>query len=345
MRVGVLLAFLTFLPFLGEAPGTAQQEIKRGEPFCYAFLKGDASIGHDLYINCGAGKERITTGKDVWDFAVATDASALALWRQRGTQQLFRLGEKGLRPSSVGPRMEIEVVSLDPHFHRRWSGLGDGPTVMDASCGTILATENDIRLLPSGRFSKTRTTYDVLSGKVLSYEPYQTFLCSSDSKVIVGNVGTDLRVLMAGWPPQRQIVEAPANNIVYVYAISPNGQYVAYVAEDLCVEDHGRTLGCTGPSGTLPRRVSVSNSMDVLMDGGTGQTQRCFLDASRRKVSFEPLPGYEEEECLGVAYWRPGNKAAQVLEMFGTNPQWITPEAAAALRAWRSHEKSSGGSK
>lgn len=68
---------------------------------------------------------------------------------------------------------------------------------------------------------------------------------------------------------------------------------------------------------------------------GTGE--RCYFDAAGN-VSLKSPSRYDDvEECIGVSYWQPGDKSLQLLESWGSNPQWITSVAAAGLRAWRDH--------
>ena len=296
----------------------AQERSDVPHSLCYAFLKE-----RDLYVNCGAKAERITAESDIADFAVAMDGAAVALVKEHGT-------EKSMDGHDI-PRRDIELVMLKPGFQRRWLPRVEGSPGVEASCGTILAVWGGIWSRPSGGFKVDWTARDAFTGKEVRYDGYFDFVCSSDRKTVVGCINSDARILMSGVPPRLQVMEATANEIVIPYNISPNGKYVAYVANELCVASHERTLGCLQWSGTRPGEVSVSDSMGVLLDGGTGQTHRCFFNAAGQ-LSFKPLPGYSKEvECMGVALWRPGDKTAQVLEMFGWSPQWITPEAAAAL--------------
>lgn len=324
--VGLLLVLATFG---GASLGKGQTD--RGEPLCYAFLKGDNLYAKaDLYLKCGGKPERITTEKDIRDFAVAADGSALALSRQTGT-------EKSDEGDDI-PRVEIELVSLNQDFRSHWCPRDEGNTELEASCGTVVAVSH-ASWGPSGGFRRVDTARDALTGKLLSFDPYLTFRCSSDRKAIVGHINTDRRVLMAGLPPQRQVVRAPAGSIVAPYDISPDGHYVAYVTNALCVDDNGKNVGCVRGWGTYPERISVSSSMEILLDGGTGET--CFQDP-RGHWSVNHQRGYDDvEECTAVSYWRPGRTKLEAIEMFARDPQWITPEAAAALRAWRSHLVSS----
>jgi hypothetical protein len=332
--VVLLLFLLALIPSALRQLWPVERSTVRQAP-CYAFLKGDAFIDSDLYVTCKGKTERITNGGDICDFAVAGDGSALALLRHRGI-------EKGVdvdgNPVDVA-RKEIQIVSLEPAFQRRWSARDEGNAELVSSCGTVLAVSHAI-WGPYGGFKQIHTTRDVLSGKPLSFAPYLTFRCSSDHRAIVGQISTDRRLLNSGFPPQRTIIEAPKSSIVALYDISPDGQYVAYVTDALCVDKNGKNLGCVSGWGTYPQKISVSDSGGVLFDGGTGE--RCYFDTAGNS-SPNSLPGYADmEECMGISYWRPGDKGPRVLEIPGRNPQWITLRAAAALRAWWSHENASG---
>jgi len=326
-----LITLVITLSLVGFSPDASA---KPPTQLCYAFLKGDVNTHSDLYVTCGGKRERITKNQDIWDFAVAGDGSALALLRHRGTEKGF--GSNGM--AIAIPHREIEVVSLKPDFQRRLSPRDPGNPELESSCGTVLAVSHAVSVAPSGGISEV--TRDALSGERLSYEPYYDFRCSSDRKSIVGYLDLHRRVLKVGLPPVRLIVEAREHSIVGPYDMSPNGRYIAYVTDALCVDDDGKNLGCVRGWGTYPQKISVSNSGDVLFDGGSGEP--CYFDGVGR-VSLKTLPGYDDiEECTAVSYWRPGEKERQVLEIIGWSPQWITPEAAAALRAERSHENPFG---
>jgi len=313
---------------LGEGSPIEQSSLR--EAPCYAFLKANAFTDSDLYVTCKGKIERITNEKDLGDFAVSSDGTAVGLLRHRGREK----GSDSYGTPVDLPHQEIEVVSLDPGFQRRSCPRDEGNTELDASCGTVLAVSHAM-WGPSGGFKQVHTTRDTLSGKRLSFDPYLTFRCSSDRRAIVGHINTHRRLLEAGLPPQRVIVEAPKSSIVDPYDLSPDGQYVAYVTNALCVENNGKDLGCVQGWGIYPQKISVSNSGAVIFDAGTGET--CYLDAAGN-FSLKSLPGYDDvEECIGVSSWRPGDKRSQVLERLGRNPQWITPQAAAALRAWRDY--------
>lgn len=284
---------------------------------CYAFLKGNAYQASDLYVTCGAQDERITKLGDIWDFAVATDGSVLALRRQRGTEK----GKDGYgRPTDI-PHFEMEVISLKPGFERHWSPV-DGDASLYPYCGSILAIAQEVHVASEKPAYETYRTDNVLTGKPVTLPPYVAFGCSSDGKTVVGYLEGDRRALWAGLPPRRRIAREETQYSIVTYGVSPDGQYVAYTTlQSLCADKNGENLGCVRGSSA---KISVSDRGGVLYDSGTGET----------------CAGWE---CTGVFYWPAGTTEAKPIEPVGWRAQWITPEVAAALRAWRSHEYAPNG--
>lgn len=307
--VGLLL-FASMSPGLGQIQLRAKHVSAIPDSFCYAFL-----LRADLYTHCGGETYRITRTGDVLKFALSTDGSTLALWRYTS----------GKRPSDR--RAAIQIVSLVPNY--RTVTRKAGSTGLFASCGTIL----ELALEPGA--TMRHSSWDAVTHTRLSYPPYKTFRCSSDRQTIIGIMDDGRTVLKAGFPPQRVIVRAQGNFPVFTYDVSPAG-HIAYLAKDLCVERGVRSIECVAVRGTYPDKISLSDSMGVLYDGGLASGETCYFDASGR-WSLKHLPGYDEEdECVGVGYWRPGSTPT-MLEMFGSYPQWINAQAAAALRSWRSY--------
>jgi hypothetical protein len=277
----------------------------------------------DLYIACEGKHERITSRGDFRDFAVSLDGSTLALLRQLGKQKV-RDSEGFL--VTIHRYEKIQVVSLKPGFQTRWFPQVEGNVSLRSSCGTILAVgwSTYISRPPS---SWTYKTYNVLTGQPLGLPPYAAFACSADGKSVVGILDAERKALWAGMPPQRRTATARGAGGVAPFDISPNGRYVAYFyllvggTQGLCLERDGEDLGCV-PSDS-PEKISVSDWGGVLYDGGTA----------------EACP---EGACQGVYDWQAGAGQPQVVEPHGWRAQWITPEIAASLRAWRSDENASG---
>lgn len=300
---------------------------------CYAFLKGNAYQASDLYTACEGENKRITTTGDVWDFAVAADGSALALRRPRGTEQVYDVDH---RPIKV-PHFEFQVVSLKANFQARWTSLGGKGSLdphfatilavgsLHPYCGTILSVERHF-WDPSLAREVSYDVYDPLRDQPLTMPPYIAFGCSSDKKAVLGYLDADLHALWTGLPPKRKI-EPPAHvGIILPFDISPNGQYIAYAFEPadsaLCVDKDEERVGCLRGLSSSAAKVSVSDTGDVLYDGGTGETCNGW-------------------QCMGIFYWRPGSEKPEILQPVGWFAQWISPQTAAALRAWGSRVRTS----
>jgi hypothetical protein len=312
------LAVVAFVAFLARGAAGAQREAAPPPTLCYGYV-----YYWNLFVTCKGQTEQVTRSNDVDDFAVASDGSAVALSRRLGMK---RRPSKGYNI----PEAQTELVSLKPDFQWRWLTLGSGGGSLQSSCGTILAIVQGPHL--------SEETYDVFTGVRLRYDPYTTFLCSSDRSTIVGHISPDRHSLMTGLPPSRQIAHSK-DHIVAPYDISPNGQNVAFLSVEghsLCVENEGKNLACVNVVWT--ERISVSDSMGVLF---TYETAMYFDRAGH--WSKHQLPGYNDFNlCIMLFYWRPGNKEPQELQIYGRNAQWLTPESATALCAWGDRGRSSG---
>ena len=314
-----LLASMVLLLLAGDLTWISAQAVQ-SPPLCYAYLNGNDHQASDLYIACQGKHDRITKLGDIFDFAVAVDGSAMALWRQRGTERGYDSHQRPIRL----PLFQIQVVSLKPGFQTQWFPPVEGNVWLHPWCGAILAVarRDYIGRPPS---SWTYKTYNVLTGQPLSFPPYKTFACSADGRTVIGYLDGDRQGLWAGVPPQRRIAHAASPDAgPSMFDISPNGRYVAYGPptsfSGFCVDEDG-SWGCAPAE---PIKVSISDSGTALFDEGTGKT----------------CGGWP---CTGVLRWQAGTSQADVVEPVGWLPQWITPEIAASLRAWRSHENTSGG--
>jgi len=103
-------------------------------------------------------------------------------------------------------------------------------------------------------------------------------------------------------------------DVPQTFDISPNGEFVSYFAllsgnfgrYDLCVVQIPGSRRCVRDRG---ERISVANNGDVI-----------FWSAG--------------EAMSDIRYWRLGSPKTVLLEKGASNPQWITPAAAAALHEW-----------
>jgi hypothetical protein len=207
------------------------------------------------------------------------------------------------------------------------------PTELQPSCGTVLSVTWE----PSIK-NGLGLAYDVLTGQRVEFDPYKDFRCSSDRKVVVGWENPDHKILKVGTSAERTLYAA-AKNEPLVYDVSPNGEYtvyntIEYAKGKLCLIRTGEETRCIEEGCGIS--LSVSDSGAVLI--GTAAAQVCYYKDSNH-FSPTPRPGYTETDgCPAVDYWNPRDKSSSLVESLGRNPQWITPDAAAALRAWRSHE-------
>jgi hypothetical protein len=311
----VLLPSLLALISTALGEEAAIQQASASEAPCYAFQNNG-----DIYVSCQGRKEKVTDGGTVIGFAVARDGSSVVLNRHK-----FRVQGEGSVEQTPD---RVEIISLEGDFPTRtlpgmrWHRLVP-------SCGTVL-----VFAPPQGSSAQ-----DLLHGSRLCFEDYVHFRCSADRSVVAGVTAANREVLKTGVPPQRQIVAAPPQHGRILYDVSPNGRFVGYYwAGELCVSerDGGRT--CIHFANSHDR-LSVSDSGEIVLDVGTGET--CYF-RDMWHGSLEPLPGYDEgDECMGVGYWKPGERAPRILERLGRNPQWITPRAAEALFAWHSRTENS----
>jgi hypothetical protein len=81
-----------------------------------------------------------------------------------------------------------------------------------------------------------------------------------------------------------------------------------------------------------PARISVSDSGEVILLSDTGK--ECFFKDGEH-YSVAPRPGYDERDaCPQISTWHVGDNKLNLVEDLGGHPQWISPEAAKALRDW-----------
>ena len=308
----LLPSLLAVIPgALGEGSPIEQSSLRPAP--CYAFQHNG-----DVYVSCQGRRGKVTEGGTVVDFAVARDGSGVVLNRFKFTIQPD--GAAKFTPDRV------EVILLSRDFEIR--------TLPDMwlyslvpSCGTVLLF----------RFQEESPAQDLLRGGLLSFGGYTYFRCSANRMVVVGESAANRKVLKIGVPAQRQIAGGKPLSGPFLYDVSPSGRYVAYCDGELCVTKPDGRPQCIRFVNSHDR-VSVADSGEVIFDMGTGE--RCFY-RDMWHVSLEPLPGYEGDECSGVGFWKPGDKAPTILERLGRNPQWITPRAAEALFAWHSRTQKS----
>jgi hypothetical protein len=302
----------------------------------YAFL-----LGGDVWIAYEGQKLQMTKLDDVEDFAVSSDGTVLVLERQlTDRQEIARVPLPAQNRSWYAFSPEVlQIVSLKGEHHTLLRAL-DGNTALEASCGTVLAMTGD----PTEKRPFPSVVRDVKTWEPVVFDAYRDFACSSDRGAVVGVTGGPDRVLMAGNPPNRELLKAGRYQCL-LYDISPNGRYVAYSPDGttfaygpgakrngkLCVAQGAGRPTCVDTE--VDRfRLSVSDSGEVLFVRFTEQA--CHV-RDQWHASLEPRPGYTEGDiCMALFYWRPGGGDPIEVDFLGLYPQWLSPGAASALLEW-----------
>jgi len=280
------------------------------DSLCFAY-----EYSGDVYLQCKGRTDRMTLLKNVDSFAIAPDGSSFAVIRGNRT---------------------LEVASTQLGSRPRAAKL-DSNSELYASCGTILRLSQDPSLLIIPRAPSLGgmlgIVHDVLSGQRLTYPPHRVFRCSADRSVLAGTTDPYRSVLMEGYPPQREVARSPDEGFSFDYDLSPDGRFLAYgIASSLCVERQGSRIGCFSELAG-PGRISVSNSGTVLF--GSYFNRTCHYGPGDR-ISFDPIPGeIESGECYAIMLWTPPDKKPTVLKLGAGEPQWISPETASKLIAWK----------
>ncbi len=177
----------------------------------------------------------------------------------------------------------------------------------------------------------------------MTLPPFDDFRCSQDRAVVMGNSAR--RIITANKKLSTeetlsQCVRPVGGGCEPGFDVSPNGRFVSYLTDGpgICVKDEAQPPRCVHHVSTLDR-LSVADDGRVLF---TNNVDRACSYKDTFHSSLEPLPGYQAgSECGAAFLWQPGDEQPQVLELMGRAPQWITPQAAEALRGWaKRHAKS-----
>jgi hypothetical protein len=251
----------------------------------------------DLIVVCQGRTTRITHRGDIEHFAVSDESSSLAYT----TSRIIR--RDAVSATAV---YTATVVNLKTAETKQVIGV----TGVVSSCGGILT--NQVGQLPG--------TQDIVTGQEVSFAPYVRFRCSTDHRVVAGITrGAGGRIPMSdlyeGLPPSRRIAAAE-DVYVHYFNVSPDGSRIAWFNDGrpLCVLSGDGPAQCVDHS-TLSDPVSVNNGGEVLIAAGTGQ-------------------GCDNDECLGIGYWKAGLPSIVFLEPIGRNPQWLSAGSAALLEKW-----------
>ena len=265
---------------------------------CYAFLRNG-----DLWTVCDAKRERIHIDHHAFDLTFSASTSSMA----------FLIDKPELRGRTGQLRSDLVVVDLGQNARRSKSEVEFRTLV--ATCGTILG-------FPVG--IGKRPPMDLLTGSPLEFPPNLDFRCTSDRRVVLGFHDW-------GTPQESQLVltvDGKESRTFFAdlgnpgdFDISSNGRYIAYIGrnkgrESLCVSEPAGPAACSPMTPGGAYQIFVSDLGVVLY---TTDSDKDCGGAS----------------CRAVAYWRPGLAGPEIIEANDSNsPQWITPQAAAALHRW-----------
>lgn len=278
---------------------------------CFAYLQDG-----DVYADCGKDSLRLTTTGDLTDFAITDDGSALAIERE------FTIARTRDSVGQVGD-CEIQILSLSSNAP---------PRTINHSCGSLYATCGSILLE-----QRTNGVEDLIAGKTVRIAGYQRFVCDSKRTVVAGWPGDGNQSFSVGKDSIRQIAEVAGGA-----SVSPSG-IVSYFTEasnrnQVCELSRGGGQLCLNDADAFDR-ISVSDFEEILFtthtDGG------CLYH--NYKVTKVTPPGTGNDQCLGIAIWKPSSGKAVVKEL-AKHPQWLTSQAAEALKSSteRSRKPSSG---
>jgi len=285
------------LAALHGGPGPKAQA-KDAKPPCYAFLRSG-----DVWTVCQGKRERIDLHGKALDFAVS----------RAGT---YFVVEETLGPALNGVRQV--VVPLNSETHEKDREV-ESRELLFATCGTIVSFE-----------IVTRRAFDLVAWRPMKAPPYKYFRCSADGRVTAGITeadeakllderkrhpvdwggGVPLKVSRNGQESEFQITWPGVD----VFDISPNGNYLA------------------SNFSPVPEQAPLNGLCVIGTKGERSCVQYYPVDAISVSDSGEVLFWAGE---VGAMYWRPALKEPRLLEKGAVQqPQWITPQVAAALRKW-----------
>ncbi len=329
---GLSLFFLLSINLFAQPP----QRTKAGADLCYGFVWDG-----DVWVACQGRRERIDFKGKVWSFAVSSDGSYFSAVLPNATTEILRATPSALRmQKSESLGAEWVTVALKEGIKsetRAWPYHISSPRLFP-SCGTVI--------FPRPPRDAPRMTEDVIANKEISIPPYSYFRCSADRRVIAAWENSDdfesIEPLFIEIPQEHKKVKVQAAREfgqVEQFDLSPSGQYIAYFRNnehsELCVSVPEGVPSCVSqerpPAG--PDRMSVSDVPRVIYSAW--ETDKDCFYKDELHFSERPLAGYRDGGlCIGVDYWGPGMRTPENLELLGRAPQWITPEAAAALHQW-----------
>jgi hypothetical protein len=279
---------------------TVLHESAVAQTSCYAYLRNG-----NVYATCGKSQLRLTNTADLADFAISDDGAAIAVKRE------YVIGRTSDNSGTVGDcRVDLYSLSAISSALSIEHSCGD----LYASCGTILLED------------RMKGVLDAIAGKKLQIDGYRRFVCNADRSVVGGWPGYNDQNFSVGTTTIRRI-EAVAGGA----SVSPSGT-ISYFTDgsntnSVCQMDQTGKPLCLKKADAFGR-ISVSNSGEVLFTTHTGDG--CFY--RNGKVTKAQPPATGDDQCLGIAVWKPGS-AKVVVEEIAKHPQWLTEKAANAVKA------------
>jgi len=268
-------------------------------PSCFAYLRNG-----DVYATCDGAQLRLTKTADVADFAISDDGAAIAVERE------YVIGRTSDNSGTIAD-CKVDLYGLPTMSSA--SSLGHSCGALYASCGTILLED------------RTTGVLDAITGKKLQLDGYRRFVCNADRSVVAGWPHDNDRDFSLGTTTTRR-VEAVAGGA----SVSPSGVIGYFTAasntNSVCqIDRRGKAL-CLKEADAFGR-ISVSDSGEVLFT--THTEDGCFYRSG--KVTKAQTPATGNDQCLGIAVWKPGS-AKVIVEELAKHPQWLTEKAADAVK-------------
>ena len=269
-----------------------------GPSLCYAFNREG-----NIILTCQGKTERITQSGDIGSFAIDTTGSWIAFVR-----------------NPFG-RATLKLISLHAPFNARIVRQAMG--ALTSSCGTILFLKAPI----SG------TQEDLITSEPPIFDSQVEALCSADRSVVLGWKHPHTLLLKK---PGSSFAAVSEDVVLHQYGVSPNGRYLAYgKLDEICRTKIDGATHCVASSPVAFERFSVTDDGDVLFTANSETGQGCFFK-SQWHQSPRPKPGFKtEDSCTEIVLWRPGMKSPEPLQPYGLDAQWLSPQAAEALRRWK----------
>jgi hypothetical protein len=254
-----------------------------------------------LHVTCGKDSGQITYRRNIDRFAVSEERSYLAFLTSQITKRTA---------TSADAVYTTTLVDLRSGRLSQTAGQAFGDNTLVGTCGGIFRAAADPRNEHSG-------STDLITGAQIDMSPYRWFVCSSDLRVVFGNLGArgGEGNLYEGRPP---VLKVPAlgKYDFYTYNISPDGSKIVYEtgSRPLCV------LSSPGPPECAPEALGEDFELSVNNDGEV-------------LIEERDLDGH-----IGIDYWRTGLNSLEVIESYGGAPQWISPGTAELLLKWSAQQ-------